>query len=655
MSQNHTEDFRAAMRASGIDYLGPILQDGILHRVKCEGDSEANSWYKLYPADPIAAGAFGCWKRQVSDKWRQNGNSNCTPQELAKLRQKCAEDQKSQDKAQEERWQRFALEAQKELTTFKRGAYTHDYLRTKAVTAYGNLLENDAGDLVLPLQDAAGKVWSYQTIDFLGDKLFRPGGKVSGCFYSVCDRKDGPLVICEGYATGATVHQATGWAVACAMNCGNLESVSTALREANPGRPMIIAADNDRFTKKPGGEPWNPGISKARVAAKETKCKLVFPEFPEDSTKGTDFNDLAEVSGVEAVLSIFNRAMPSPLSILSFDEISVIPTSPHDKLLGDRLLNRGGNMTIVGAGGTGKTRLVYQFLGSCYAGHEKFLTLDIHPGARNFRWLILQAENSIQRLQDTRSALLKWMPKLAWLKMNELVRVLCPIDEKDTFLNLDNPEVIARIQQSLDLFVPDGIIYDSLYDFGVGDLNKDADMRKTVTSIGRLSRHRNPKRPMIVLHHSLTGQTAGSNAIGANRASFGRNSKVLYNWSRAQINIAPMSEENNDHLAISCGKCSDGREFHSFAVKLNEETMFYDVDSETDVSEWAREKRTGSVAPAISSLEVANLCGAGSRKNELAKKISEAIGCSKQNAYRHIRKAAESGKIRESGELIFRG
>lgn len=650
---NHAEEFRAAMRAAGLDYDGPIHQDEKRHRVKCRDDKEADTWYILYRPDPIAAGAFGCWKRNIKSKWRQNGNSQVDPKQLQALRKKWAEDEAAEEKEQQSRWERFAIESQKEIASFKRASYTHDYLSAKAVTAYGNLMENESGELALPLQDAAGKIWSYQTIDCLGDKLFRPGGKVSGCFYWVCDRKDGPLIICEGYATGATVHQATGWATVCAMNCGNMEAVAVALREANPGRPIIIAADNDRFTKKQDGTPTNPGMEKAKKAAALIKAKIAFPEFPEGSTKGTDFNDLAEACGVEAVLSVFNRAMPSPLSILSFDEISLIPISPHDKILGDRMLNRGGNMTIVGAGGTGKTRLVYQFLGSCYAGHEKFLTLDIHPGARNFRWLVLQAENSVQRLQDTRSALQKWMPKIAWMKMDSLVRVLCPLGENDTFLTLDNPDVVARIQQSLDLFVPDGIIFDSLYDFAVGDLNKDADMRKTVTALGRLCRHRNPKRAMIVLHHSLTGQTAGSNAVGANRASFGRNSKVLYNWSRAQINIAPMSEDNNEHLAISCGKCSDGKEFLPFAVKLNEERMYYELDGETDVAEWAKEKRSGGVPPAITTQEVANLCGSSSKKSDLARKISESIGCRKDNAYRHIRRALEAGKLRESGDFLF--
>lgn len=653
MSTNHPEEFREAMRAAGLDYLGPINQDGQRHRIKCGDDKAAESWYILHPPDPIAAGIFGCWKRNIKQTWKQNGGTTASKEELSSLRARWAKEAQDADRDQADLWERTSLLVQNELKTFKPASYRHDYLQSKSVTTYGPILENEEGELVLPLQDTHGKVWSYQSIDYFGDKRFRMSGKVTGCFYLLCDRLDGAVVVCEGYATGATIHQATGWSVVCAMNCGNLAATAKALREVFPGRPIIIAADNDRFTKKPDGSLWNPGLEKARAAAVPIKAKVVFPEFPEHSEKGTDFNDLAEVTGIDSLVEIFNKAIPSTLSILTFDQISTIPVSPHDKLLGDNLLRRGSNMTIVGAGGTGKTRLIYQFLGACYSNQEKFLTFDIHPGARNFKWLVLQAENSVQRLQDTRTSLLKWMAPSAWAKMEKLVKILCPITENDTFLTLDNPEVILRIQHALDLFVPDGIIYDSLYDFGIGDLNKDVDMRKTVTAISRLTRHRNPKRPMIVLHHSLTGQMAGSNAVGANRASFGRNSKVLYNWSRAQINLAPMSEDNNTKLAVSCGKCSDGREFLPFAVNLNEDNMTYVVDSEQDVAEWANEKRTGGTAPSISATEVSSLCGSGISKIALSRKISEITGGSKQNSYRYIRKCLQSGKIRESGEMLF--
>jgi len=62
-SPGQTQDaFRAAMRAAGLDYTGPITADGKLHRFKAEGDSARNSWLVLH-AGPPATGAFGCWKR----------------------------------------------------------------------------------------------------------------------------------------------------------------------------------------------------------------------------------------------------------------------------------------------------------------------------------------------------------------------------------------------------------------------------------------------------------------------------------------------------------------------------------------------------------------------------------------------------------------
>jgi len=81
---------------------------------------------------------------------------------------------------------------------------------------------------------------------------------VSGTFFTVSNKPDGALLIAEGYATAATVHQATGFATVAAMNCGNLFAVAKAQREKFPDREIIIAADNDQATA------GNPGLSKAR-------------------------------------------------------------------------------------------------------------------------------------------------------------------------------------------------------------------------------------------------------------------------------------------------------------------------------------------------------------------------------------------------------
>src|SRR5262245_30993924 len=64
-----TEQFRQEICKSGLDYTGPLLGDGELHRFKADGDSKANYWYVLH-TDNRAAGVFGCWKRGFQRKWR---------------------------------------------------------------------------------------------------------------------------------------------------------------------------------------------------------------------------------------------------------------------------------------------------------------------------------------------------------------------------------------------------------------------------------------------------------------------------------------------------------------------------------------------------------------------------------------------------------
>ncbi|MBI2926405.1 MAG: hypothetical protein HYY24_11980 [Verrucomicrobia bacterium] len=62
------EQFRREMSHRGLDYAGPILADGKLHRFKAKGDKARNSWFILFP-DPPLAGAFGCWQQGLTGKW----------------------------------------------------------------------------------------------------------------------------------------------------------------------------------------------------------------------------------------------------------------------------------------------------------------------------------------------------------------------------------------------------------------------------------------------------------------------------------------------------------------------------------------------------------------------------------------------------------
>ena len=104
------------------------------------------------------------------------------------------------------------------------------------------------------------------------------------------------LCVAEGYATGASIHEATRYAVAVAFDAGNLKPVATALRVKFPDLRLILCADDDANT------PGNPGLTKATEAAQAVAGLVALPDFGPDRPEGAkDFNDLALHRGSEGV------------------------------------------------------------------------------------------------------------------------------------------------------------------------------------------------------------------------------------------------------------------------------------------------------------------------------------------------------------------
>ena len=181
-------------------------------------------------------------------------------------------------------------------------ATEHPYLSAKGVQAHGVKLEGEA--LLIPMRDTAGTLHSVQVIDPEGGKRFLPGGRVKGCYHAI-GKPEGVLIVCEGYATGASIHEATGHAGAVAFNAGNLEAVAQALRQKYPDARLIVAADDDWRTD------GNPGVTKATAAARAAGALLAVPRFPADRPdKATDFNDLHKLAGLEAVRACIDAAQP---------------------------------------------------------------------------------------------------------------------------------------------------------------------------------------------------------------------------------------------------------------------------------------------------------------------------------------------------------
>lgn len=132
------------------------------------------------------------------------------------------------------------------------------------------------GSLVVPMRDASGHLWSLQSINGQGTKLFPLYGRKQGCFHVLGEPAGAAtLAIAEGYATAASVHEATGWPVAVAFDAGNLLPVGRALRERYPQARLVFAGDDDPI------RPGNPGRTKAEAAAAALGAVAVFPSLPE--------------------------------------------------------------------------------------------------------------------------------------------------------------------------------------------------------------------------------------------------------------------------------------------------------------------------------------------------------------------------------------
>jgi putative DNA primase/helicase len=89
------------------------------------------------------------------------------------------------------------------------------------------------GALVIPMFQK-NKVKSLQFINAKGEKRFLPGGKKGGYLIGSI-QPDKPVCVCEGFATGTSIHEATGYPVLVAFDAGNLRNMAEVLRAEYPG------------------------------------------------------------------------------------------------------------------------------------------------------------------------------------------------------------------------------------------------------------------------------------------------------------------------------------------------------------------------------------------------------------------------------------
>lgn len=302
------DDVLAQLQAAGL--IVSSLDTGRMFRCRVEGGGkEKRGWYSLHElvrddGSVLLVGSFGQWRgaENNAQKVALSKSERLTPEQQAALKARMAEDKRKADAEQKARNERAAREAAR---MWHRLSHEGDcaYLRKKGVAAHG-VRFTPSGNMALPLLDARGAIHGLQIIyadkaKKGRDKDFWPAGLAKKGHWFQIGSPDWICLVAEGYATAASLHEATGLPVAVAFDAGNLVPVSIEMHKRYPRAKLLICADDDYHS------PGNAGITAANAAAVAVGGAWIAPKFaterPADKKGPTDFNDLHALEGLHVV------------------------------------------------------------------------------------------------------------------------------------------------------------------------------------------------------------------------------------------------------------------------------------------------------------------------------------------------------------------
>ena len=330
-----------AMKASGLTPPAQVFLDGKLHRWAGSGKKDKNSWYCCF-ADGIPAGRFGDWRLDLEVTWRANvGRELSSAEQMANSR-RLSEAKKVRDAEMAQKREVASITVETIWTKCTGSEDTHPYLQHKGVKSHGSRVTGD-GRLALPLYGEDDSISSLQYISAEGGKQFHSGGAVSGKFWTLGTMDEsGPLFIAEGFATAATIAEATGRPCVVAYSASNIPAVTGIMREKyGIGQELIIVADNDEH-----------GVGKkyADQASVRSSAKVIMPP-----TLG-DANDYAQEKSNEDLLLLLMPPASSiyeVLRVVSGDSLSLDYQAP-DELIQDMVVRKSQSM-LYGDSNSGKT------------------------------------------------------------------------------------------------------------------------------------------------------------------------------------------------------------------------------------------------------------------------------------------------------------
>jgi phage/plasmid primase-like uncharacterized protein len=285
--------FADALGAAGLHGYGSVVADGEIHRFKVSGDrgAEKTAWYI---AHKTGFGGYGCWRRSIRQGWSYFGDTaelSATDRATIQADEKARKREESEKRVAKQ--SKAATKARRIWTAATDAAADHPYLVRKRVKPHGIRVDKE-NCLIIPMVGADRKVTSVEYIYPDGKKKFFYQGKKG--WFGIGNFDDAALIgIVEGFATGASVFEATGMPVVVAFDCGSLLPIARVVRRLYPAATILICADNDRWPKD-GKPPSHAGETAARECADDPRVRALVAVADicgiDEVLRPTDFNDI---------------------------------------------------------------------------------------------------------------------------------------------------------------------------------------------------------------------------------------------------------------------------------------------------------------------------------------------------------------------------
>jgi phage/plasmid primase-like uncharacterized protein len=307
-------EFAEACQRMGLKLEGPPIMDGKGRNVPLEGGPPGKkSGFYVGHLDGTPSGYIRNHRSGEELRWRASVPMQPMTKEQREARQRQIEaDRAARAAERAAREERVAALAKEIWDNAAPAMVVKDgYLDRKGVQPHW-LRQDRRGNLLVPLQDASGKIWNIQSIGPDGSKMFgvlvkegdewkRLGGRKQGLYAVLGGMQEGkPVALAEGFASAASFYETTGITSVIAFDAGNLLPVSKTIRASDADRQIIFAADNDHHLPRRDPPEKNVGLEKAHAASREVGGVVIAPRF-EAHENGTDWNDALKSKSRRAV------------------------------------------------------------------------------------------------------------------------------------------------------------------------------------------------------------------------------------------------------------------------------------------------------------------------------------------------------------------